>query len=535
MHLYFFAFLGGLALFLYGMQIMGEGLQKAAGNKMEKILEVLTGRIIYGVMLGAAVTALLQSSTATTVMTVGLVNAGLMTLKQAFGIVMGANIGTTVTAQLIAFKLTDFVTLIIAVGFVLNFLAKGKKFRYTGQILLGFGILLLGMGLMGDSVAPLKKYQGFVDFIQTFAENPLLGLLVGTLMTCVIQSSSATIGILMAMASQGLIPLEGAIPVLFGDNIGTCITAVIASARGNKTAKRVATSHVLFNVIGSVVFIIFLDYYTKLVIAISPAGDIARQIANAHTAFNVMNTLLFLPFAEKFISFVQLLLPGESGVVSRKPVFLDAGMLATPGIAMALAKKEVVRMGSMAWQNVELALGAVDDKDVKKITYVLEHEPVVDALEEEITKYLTQMSEQEMNEELSALHTGLLHACNDIERIGDHAENIVKKVRNMKEDGVSFSEDAQEELRHLSKLVLEASSKALKALETDDRALAREALAVSHEVKLYQKEMRKNHVTRLNNKVCNPAAGFVMLELLINMKRVSDHSKNISQLVLGEF
>jgi len=535
MHLYFFAFLGGLALFLYGMQLMGEGLQKAAGHKLEKILEVLTGRIIYGVLLGAGVTAVLQSSSATTVMTVGMVNAGLMTLKQAFGIVMGANIGTTMTAQLIAFKLTDGVTLIIAIGFALSFIATGKKFRYTGQILFGFGLLMLGMGMMGDAVSPLRKYQGFVEFIQTFGEHPILGLLVGTLMTCVIQSSSATIGILMAMAGQGLIPLEGAIPVLLGDNIGTCVTAVLASLRANKTAKRVATSHVLFNLIGSVIFVIFMDFFIKFVLAVSPAGDIPRQIANAHTSFNLLNTMLFLPFSAKFIDFVKLVLPGDDGVISRKPVYLDVNMLNTPGIAMALAKKEVVRMGNMAWHNVELALGAIEDKDNKKITYVLEHEPVIDNLEEEVTKYLTQMTEQEMSPELSALHTGLLHACNDIERIGDHAETIVKKVRNMKEDGIEFSTEAQEELKHLSALVLDASSKAMKALETDDRTLARASLDVSYEVKLYQKKMRKNHVARLNDKICNPAAGFVMLELLINMKRVSDHSKNISQLVLGEF
>lgn len=535
MYLYFFAFLGGLALFLYGMQLMGEGLQKAAGHKLEKILEVLTGRIIYGVLLGAGVTAVLQSSSATTVMTVGMVNAGLMTLKQAFGIVMGANIGTTMTAQLIAFKLTDGVTLILAIGFALSFLATRKKFKYTGQILFGFGLLMLGMGMMGDAVSPLRKYQGFVDFIQTFGEHPLLGLLVGAFMTCIIQSSSATIGILMAMASQGLIPLEGAIPVLLGDNIGTCITAVLASLRANKTAKRVATSHVLFNLIGSIIFVILMDLFIKLVLFVSPEGDISRQIANAHTAFNVLNTLLFLPFASKFIDFVKLVLPGDDGVISRKPLYLDANMLGTPSIAMALAKKEVVRMGGMAWHNVDLALGAIEDKDNKKITYVLEHEPVIDNLEEEVTKYLTEMTEQEMSSELSALHTGLLHACNDIERIGDHAEAIAKKVRNMQEDGTEFSPEAQHELRTLSALVLEASKKALKALETDDRDMAKDSLAVSYQVKLLQKEMRKNHVTRLNNKICNPAAGFVMLELLINMKRVSDHSKNLSQLVLGEF
>ena len=309
--IYFFGFLGGLALFLYGMQLMGEGLQRAAGEKLEKILEALTGVLVVGVALGAVVTAVLQSSSATTVMTVGLVNAGLMTLKQAFGIVMGANIGTTITAQLIAFKLTDYVTLILAIGFAMQMLAKRRRGKYFGQVLLGFGILMLGMSMMGQSVLPLREYQGFVDFIGRFSHNPILGIGVGIVMTVLIQSSSATIGILIAMASQGLIPLEGAIPVLLGDNIGTCITAIMAAWRANATAKRVALAHVLFNLIGSIIFVTFMGLFVKLVLAVSPAHDIARQIANAHTTFNIINTLIFLPIATPFIKLVERLMPGK--------------------------------------------------------------------------------------------------------------------------------------------------------------------------------------------------------------------------------
>ena len=337
------------------------------------------------------------------------------------------------------------------------------------------------------------------------------------------------------MASQGLIPLEGAIPVLLGDNIGTCITAVMATLRANINAKRVALAHVLFNVVGSLIFLIFMDYFIKFVLTVSPENNIARQIANAHTAFNVLNTLLFLPFAGKFTDFIQVLMPGDDTCVSRKPEFLNDDMLSTPAIAMSLATKEVVHMGNMARANIEQAFMAIDAFDSHKIAYVLEHEPAIDALEEDITCYLTKMSEKQMDNDMSARHTGLLHACNDIERIGDHAETIAKKVRNMHEDRVTFSPEAQQELRELSGLVLETCTKALAALENDDRELAKEALNISHQVKLNQKEIRKNHVTRLNEKICTPASGFVMLELLINMKRVSDHSKNISQLVLGEF
>ncbi|MDD3395661.1 MAG: Na/Pi cotransporter family protein [Acidaminococcaceae bacterium] len=530
-----FAFVGGLALFLYGMQLMSEGLQQAAGEKLQKILEALTKVTIMGVALGAGVTAILQSSSATTVMTVGLVNAGLMNLQQAFGIVMGANIGTTITAQLIAFKLTDYITLLLAVGFAMQALGRRRQVKYLGQVLLGFGILMLGMSMMGKAVLPLREYAGFVEFIATFGTHPLLGLGVGIVMTVLIQSSSATIGILIAMASQGLIPLEGAIPVLLGDNIGTCITAIIATIGAHINAKRVALAHVLFNLIGSLIFILFMDYFVRLVLAVSPANDLARQIANAHTAFNVINTLVFLPFAAKYTDFIKLLLPGEDNFLSKKPEYLNTAMLETPAIAIGLAAKEVVRMGNLAKDNIAKAFAVVTTRDKADIDYVLEHEPIIDALEEEVTRYLTKMSEGNMNKELSAEHTGLMHVCADIERIGDHAETIAKRVRKMEEDPVHFSPAAQQELQELGTLVLSAYSKSLQALAENNKDLAHEALGVSHQVKILQKAIRKNHVSRLNAGTCEPVAGFVLLELLINMKRVSDHSKNISQLVLGEF
>ncbi len=301
MLVYFLGFLGGIALFMYGMQLMGDGLQKAAGAKLQKILEAMTGVLAMGILLGAVVTAVLQASGATTVMTVGLVNAGLLTLKQGFGIIMGANVGTTMTAQLIAFKLSNYITVLLFIGFLMQLLAKRARGKYLGQVILGFGILMLGMDMMGKAVLPLRDYPGFVDFIGHFSSNPLLGIFIGTVMTVLIQSSSATIGILIAMASQGLIPLEGAIPVLLGDNIGTCITAVLASLRANLTARRVAVAHVMFNVIGSIIFVVFMQWFVHIVMLVSPEGDIARQIANAHSAFNIINTLLFMPFVDPFI------------------------------------------------------------------------------------------------------------------------------------------------------------------------------------------------------------------------------------------
>ena len=517
------------------MQLMGNGLQQAAGSKLQRILGKLTKRTIYGVALGAGVTSILQSSSATTVMTVGLVNAGLMNLQQAFGIVMGANIGTTITAQLIAFKLTDYITLILAIGFLIQTFARKRNVRDCGQVLLGFGILMLGMAMMGDSVVPLRKNQAVVEFISRFSTQPLLGLLVGLCMTVVIQSSSATVGILMAMASQGLIPLEGAVPVLLGDNIGTCITAVLATLQANINAKRVALSHVLFNLIGSIIAILLMRQFLQLVLAVSPANDISRQIANAHTTFNVVNTLLFLPLASRFTHLVERIIPNRGGEISYQPKFLNENMLGTPAIALSLAKKEIIRMGSLALGNIRRSFACVETYDPKKAKYIKEHEPVIDNLEEAMTVYLTKLSEKNMSPELTAMHTGLLHSCSDIERIGDHAETIVKRVKAMNEEGMSFSAQAQLEMKGLEDLVLETAEGALQALEDNDLVLARRALDNSHKVRKMEKAMRKSHVERLNKGICTPETGFVMLELLINMKRVSDHAQNLCEVVLGEF
>ena len=527
--------LGGLALFLYGIELMGDGLKNSSGDALKRVLEKVTSNVVLGVLTGALVTAVIQSSTATIVLSVALIGAGVLNLKQAVSIVMGANIGTTMTAQLIAFKLSDYITILIFIGFLMQLLARKSRTKYLGQVMLGFGILMLGMDMMGKAVMPLRNYPGFVHFIEVFSSNPLLGIGIGMIMTVLIQSSSATIGILIAMAGQGLIPLEGAIPVLLGDNIGTCITAVLASLRANLTAKRVAAAHVMFNVIGSIIFVVLMPFFIKFVLLVSPDGDIARQIANAHSAFNILNTLLFMPFVNPFIKLVEKIVPGKAEIISMRPVYLDKNMLNTPSIAISLAVKEVVRMGELARKDVRLGMEAIQSFDADKVKYVLEHEPVVDALERDITDYLTEMSSAEMSESLSTRHTGLLHACTDIERIGDHGETLAKRARKLVEEDVAFSDEAKAELLQLSEMVLRASGRALEALEKNDKAIAADAVRLCREVKQYQKEIRKNHITRLNEHICNPTAGFVMMELLINMKRVSDHSKNIAQLVQGTF
>ena len=498
MIVHLFAFLGGVGLFLYGMELLGGGLQQAAGARLQKVLQSLTGVPVMGVLLGALVAATLQSS---------------MTLKQAFSVVMGANIGTTFTAQLIAFKLTDYFTVMIFVGAMTRVLAKRKKGQFIGQILLGFGLLMLGMKVLSAAASPLRSSPVFVEFVSRFADNPALGVIVGIIFTIMVQSSAATVGILMAMAGQGLLPLEGAIPVLLGDNIGTCLTAIVAASRSNTSAKQVALSHVLFNSFGCVIFLAFLPLFVKVVLAISPAGDIARQIANSHSAFNVLNTLIFLPLITPFTHLIEKLLPDKGDKISVKPLYLNDAMLATPSIAIVLAEKEVIRMGEVARKNMHAAVESLVKYNPAKVQYVLEHEPIVDKLNEEITRYLTHISEKGLGSSLSAKHMALMHACIDLERIGDHAQTLVKRSRK----------------------IFEEKEVSMESFAKNDPKLAEEAWGVCRQVKAAQKEMRKNHIRRLNEGTCHPDSGLVFLEILINMKRTSDHAKNISQMVLGIF
>ncbi len=528
-----FGFLGGLALFIYGMQNMGEGLQKSAGNRMRKILEALTNVPVIGVLVGALVTSIIQSSSATTVMVIGFVNAGLITLKQSIGVIMGANIGTTITAQLISFKLTHFTLAIIAFGFILNFFAKKRTIKYLGQVLLGFGLLLLGMDFMKDAMAPLRDYPGFREFMTNFSRYPLLGLGVGIVMTVAVQSSSATIGILIAMASQGLLPLYAALPILLGDNIGTCITALLASIGTNLTAKRAALAHVLFNLVGSLIFLIGMKYFYSLVLYISP-DNISRQIANAHASFNIMNTLLFLPFIGVFAKFIERMIPGD--VVRQEPgaIYLDHRMLKTPAIALSLATKELIRMAELSKQNVIDAMQGFIHNDEKKLKEVFEREDIIDNLEEAITAYLAHISQKGLSPELSIKHTGLLHAVNDIERIGDHAENIAQMASSKADDNIHFSDKAIIELREMADLALGTFMAAIEALEKDNKIAAQKAVEMENDVDVREMQLRRSHIGRLNQGECLTAAGIVFLDIISNLERVGDHSHNIATVVLGD-
>jgi phosphate:Na+ symporter len=535
---------GGLALFIFGMQMMSNGLKNAAGDKMQSILERLTSKPILGVMVGAGVTALIQSSSATTVMVVGFVNAGLMTLRQAIAVIMGANVGTTITSQLIAFKISHFVLPIIIIGFLLNFLGSKSSVKYIGAIILGFGILMHGMGIMGDAMAPLRSNAQFTGIMASFATRPILGLLSGMAVTFVLQSSSAATGILIAMAVSGLIDIQGAIPVLFGTNIGTCITAVLSSIGTNRSAKRAALAHVMFNVMGSLLFLMFLKPFSGMVIngtdmiVNSFGGEVtvARLVANAHTAFNIINTVIFFPFISLFNKLILRLVPvlEEEKEMDKNPVYLDERVLGTPEIASSLARKELVSIGNLASKNLKNAFVGLVDKKPKKLRKVFEVEPIIDKLEKETTVYLTKIAQQNISERLSEENSGLLHVAYDIERIGDHAENIAQTAQLYIDGQFKFSELAIEELNDIYKITHECVQTALKALADNDEDSANTVLYLENAIDNLEQTLREKHIGRLNEGVCYPQSGVAFLDILSNMERVGDHCSNIAGIVLAQ-
>ncbi len=529
--------LGGLALFIFGMQMMSNGLKNAAGDRMQSILETLTSKAILGVAVGAGVTALIQSSSATTVMVVGFVNAGLMTLRQAIAVIMGANIGTTITSQLIAFKITHFVLPIIIIGFAMHFMGSKPSIRYIGSVILGFGILMHGMGIMGDAVAPLRANTQFTSIMGSFADRPFLGLLSGMLVTFVLQSSSASTGILIALASSGLIEIHGAIPILFGTNIGTCITAVLSAIGTTRNAKRAALAHVMFNVLGSFLFLAFLTPFTHLVILVSgPASAVERLIANAHTLFNVLATLLFFPFISKINSFILHLIPvlEEEKELNKNPIYLDERVLKTPEIASSLARKELVSIGQLAAKNFRNSFVGMVERKPKRLRKVFEIEPIIDKLEKATTVYLTKIAQQNISERLSEENSGLLHIAYDIERIGDHAENIAQTGQLYLDDKFKFSDKALRELNEIYDLTQECVQSALICLANNDEKAANDVLFLENAIDDMEESLRDKHIRRLNQGTCFPESGVAFLDILSNMERIGDHCSNIANIILAQ-
>jgi len=542
---------GGLGLFLFGMGIMSNGLKDVAGQKLKNLLETLTKRRIIAVLIGAATTALIQSSSATTVMIVGFVNAGLLTLKQALSVVLGANIGTTFTAWLVStfglggLEITMYALPAIGIGFLLQTLAKSQKPKSIGSIILGFGLLFVGIGFMKDAFAPIKGSSEVQEVLIWIGQNPILAVLAGTILTMLLQSSSASIMIIQVMAFQGLfgtdweVAAKVAIPFILGDNIGTTITAEIASIQTSRNAKRVARGHTMFNVIGVIYMLplVWFGLFGKAVSLITPwtltQSTIMAELAFAHSMFNVCNAAIFtaaLPWLEKI---VLKIVPVKSYELEEKPVVLEQHLLNTPVIALEQTKREIVRMAQRAKKTIECSIDGIIKNDRRMLKSVRETEDVIDEFQLKITSYLSALSRRQLSEEVSITLPVLLHTVNDLERVGDHAVNIVEIAERKIEKKLSFSDFALAEASQLKEEVERMFDYIITALENNDIESAKSALGNEINLNKMQINFRRSHVQRMTEGVCSAETGLVFIDMVDNVEKVGDHLTNIAQAVIG--
>ena len=532
-----FHFLGGLGLFLYSIKTMGDGLQQAAGDRLRFYIDKYTSNPFFGILVGIGMTALIQSSSGVTVITVGLVSAGLLTLRQAIGIVMGANIGTTVTSFIIGFKLGDYALPMLFLGAVCLFFTKNRSINNVGRIIFGVGGIFFALNLMSGAMEPLKDLQVFRDYMVELSKNPILGVLVGTGLTLLIQASSATIGILQNLYASNLIDLQGALPVLFGDNIGTTITAIIASLGANIAAKRVAAAHVTFNVIGTVICIIFLVPFTGLIQWFESFLNLAPEmtIAFAHGTFNITNTIIQFPFIGALAFLVTKLIPGEDEVVKYEPLYLDEQLIKqAPSIALGNAKKELLHLGNYAAKAFDLSYDYIINSNEKVAEKGHKTEEAINTIDEKLTRYLISLSGEALSQKESEVLTNILDSSRDLERIGDHAEALLNLNDYLQRKNVQFSEAALEELAEIYLKTSEFVKDALESVENNDLEKAQALIERHEDINKMERVLRKTHIKRLNNGECSTQAGVNFIDIISHYTRVSDHAMNLAEKVLAE-
>ncbi len=530
--------IGGLGLFLYGMNVMGEGLQKSAGDRMKSIVEILTKNRFMAVIVGMVVTAIIQSSSATTVMVVGLVNAGIMNLTQSVGIIMGADIGTTITAQLVSINLTALAPFSIAIGVIINLTSKDPKIKKYAEILIGFGILFMGMDIMKDACKPLREYEPFTNILTRFGSgsitDTILAIGTGFIVTAVIQSSSATTGIMIALAAAGLLNIESAFPILLGANVGTCVTALLSSIGAKRAAKRAAIMHLTIKIIGTVTFALFLSNMTVSLVHVL-SDNPARQIAWAHTLFNVINTIILLPFAPLLVKFVMRIMPGED-VQDEQDYYLalDDRILENPYIAINQLKHEIVKMGELAETSFSTAMDGFIHDDKDKTNIVFKYEQKINKMEHEILEYLVKISNSAVSGEQRERIDALFHTVNDIERLGDHAENIAELAEYKMKHKLQFSVEASDELINISGVAKKALRIALNSIDIEDENEANRVINIEERIDVLEKALRKKHIRRLSDGACLPRAGVVYLDIISNIERIGDHAMNIAEIYMTE-
>lgn len=540
--------LGGLALFIYGMNLMSDGLQKAAGEKMKNILALLTKNVFVGVLAGAVTTAVIQSSSATTVMVIGFVAANLMNLRQAISIIIGANIGTTVTAQLVAFQIGDYAWAFVIVGFIMYFFISGReKIVDVGQIIFAFGVLFVGLNVMGEAMEPLSQSEMFADIMLKVSDSPVLGVIVGAVLTAIIQSSSASIAVLQNLAATAgpdgitsIVGLTGAIPILFGTNIGTTVTALLASIGGSVNAKRAALAHMMFNLGGTLIFIWFTPYIAEFVEMVSPSGDeldvISRQIANAHLGFNIATTIVFIPLTGVLVKIVTKLIPGKDEEKDpMEAVYLDYNVLEQPFVAIHLAVKELSRMAEITAGMITETKKAFLGEDMKAAELVMKDETIVDTLRDKITEYLSSIFAAEaVTEHQAKTISGLLHVASDVEHIGDSCKAISEAAIEKKKNAYEFSDSACAEIYKCFELGTKIVNDSIEALSTGDMELAQSVKRQEKELNEMEDRLRERHMKRLNRKQCSPEFTVIYTDVVHHIENIGDSCDNIADRVLDD-
>lgn len=546
-----FGIVGGLGLFLFGMKFMSDGLQKVAGDRMRSIISKLTRNTFFSVIMGLIVTSIIQSSSATTVMVVGFVNAGIMTLAQSIGVIMGANIGTTVTAQLIAFKLGDYALPAIALGVILILFTRRSKYKNWGEVLFGFGLLFLGMGMMSSTVHPLRNAPEIIDFFINFSHSPLLAMLTGIVITVIVQSSSATVGLTIVLASQGLIDVYGAVPLVLGENIGTTVTASLAALSSNKQGKRAALVHGIFNILGVTYMLLGLYFvkirgvpaYLRLVDMITPGNNlegenIARYVANSHTIFNVFNTIVFLPFVGILRRIVERVIPVREHDIMEtelKTKYLDDNLLNNPAIALGQVKKEMRHMLSTAKLSMMHATEVIlnsNDKLIEKVKFL---ERKTDYLQHAITSYIIKISREELFEDEAEQIPAYIHSINDIERIGDQAINLLEHYQLKSESNLVFSDNANMEIKQMNDILLEMIDIIDSNIEKYNEDELEKCFVLEERINENERVFANNHIQRMQKELCDMSSNAVFSDMLSTYEKAADHVLNIGQAIYNKF
>ena len=532
-----FGLIGGTALLMYGVDKMGEGLEKASGEMMKKILTILTGNVFSAFLVGIVLTVLVQSSTAITVLTVGFVNAGLMKLPQAIGIIYGANIGTTITAQLMAFsfkfKLTDIALPVLGLGFAINYFAKNKTLKNFGEAIMGFGMMFLGLKILNGGVPFMQKSETMKFFFETYASIPVVGILLGALATALVHSSSATVGLVMVLAQAGLIDIQTAVCIMLGDNIGTCITAQLASLTANIHARRTAWAHTLYNIFGVVVTWLMLPLFVKAIVFLTSyfqgTTDIGVQIANSHTLFNIFSAIVFLPITKHYVKFLETFIKGKDKN-DNKSMYLDKLLIETPVAAFKASLSEITRGAEITKDMVNNVMNSFYKDDEKALELVKTDEYTVNQLQKDITQYIVDISKQPLTHSQSIMVPAMINSINNVERIGDHVMDIRHLVKGKIQNNLMFTSDANEELKKIESLVLEMFDNTIKLLQNFDMNLAQKTSELEDEVDKLSAELQNNHIKRLDEGSCSIESGVVFLDIVNHFERIADHIYKVSLL-----